>query len=65
MWTACTSTTHRHHEREPALQRYLSEARALLADPPATPEADADGPRGEAFERLRWFWLPEELAADR
>ncbi len=59
------STTHRHHEREPALQRYLSEARTLLADPPATPEADADGPRGEAFERLRWFWLPEELAADR
>ena len=59
------ATTHRHHEREPALQRYLSEARALLADPPATPEADADGPRGEAFERLRWFWLPEELAADR
>ena len=24
-----------------------------------------EGPTGAAFERLRWFWLPGELAADR
>jgi len=56
--------THRHHEQEPALQRYLSEARALLADLPTPPER-ASEPMGDEFERLRWFWLPGELAADR
>jgi hypothetical protein len=56
--------THRHHEREPMLARYLDEARSLLADLPARPpEAAPDGPSGEAFERLRWFWLPGELPA--
>jgi selenocysteine lyase/cysteine desulfurase len=58
--------THRHHEQEPALQRYLAEARALLADLPLAPAPEApEGPTGDAFERLRWFWLPGELAADR
>jgi len=58
--------THRHHEQEPALQRYLAEARALLADLPTPPPGQGpEGPTGDAFERLRWFWLPGELAADR
>ncbi|MEP6759388.1 MAG: aminotransferase class V-fold PLP-dependent enzyme [Actinomycetota bacterium] len=58
--------THRHHEQEPALQRYLAEASELLADPPSAPSvAPPDGPVGDAFERLRWFWLPGELAAER
>jgi len=60
------AATHRHHEQESALQRYLAEARALLADPPGEPATQApEGPTGDAFERLRWFWLPGELAADR
>ena len=72
-WTRCpsipkgsTRLTHRHHEQEAALQRYLAEARALLANLPAAPASEApEGPMGDAFERLRWFWLPGELAADR
>ena len=60
------AATHRHHEQEPALQRYLAGARALLAGVPAPPAPEAPGgPTGDAFERLRWFWLPGELAADR
>jgi selenocysteine lyase/cysteine desulfurase len=60
------AATHRHHEQEDALQRYLAEARALLADLPAVPAPEAaEGPTGDAFERLRWFWLPGELATDR
>jgi hypothetical protein len=58
-----SAETHRHHEREAALDGYLREARELLAslpEPPAT--QPPDGPTGEAFERLRWFWLPGELA---
>jgi hypothetical protein len=56
--------THRHHEREPELARYLEEARALLARLPTSPAPEASaGPTGEAFERLRWFWLPGELSA--
>jgi selenocysteine lyase/cysteine desulfurase len=55
--------THRHHEREPAVARYLDEARALLSALPDAPVPQApDGPVGDAFERLRWFWLPGELA---
>ncbi len=58
--------TRRHHEQEPALQRYLAEARALFSELPPPPVAlRPDGTTGEAFERLRWFWLPGELAADR
>jgi hypothetical protein len=56
--------THRHHEREPRLADYLADARTLLADlPPAPAPAAPDGPAGEAFERLRWFWLPGEVSA--
>jgi selenocysteine lyase/cysteine desulfurase len=56
--------THRHHEREPALAGYLDEARALFAELPTPPAPQPlGGPTGEAFDRLRWFWLPGELAA--
>ena len=56
--------THRHHEREPRLEDYLAEARALLANLPAPPAPEAlEGPAGDAFERLRWFWLPGEISA--
>ena len=57
-----TADTHRHHEQERTLGRYLEQARALLVDLPAPPaEQPASGPTGQAFERLRWFWLPGEL----
>jgi len=54
---------HRHHARESALAGYIEQAREVLAEPPAI----AGGPEhlelGEDFEQLRWFWLPEEIAA--
>jgi selenocysteine lyase/cysteine desulfurase len=58
-----SAETHRHHERETALAGYLRDARELVAALPEPPAAQApDGPTGETFERLRWFWLPGELA---
>jgi selenocysteine lyase/cysteine desulfurase len=57
--------SHRHHEPESRLAGYLDEARTLLTRPvvaPATPSVDADEV-GPDFEALRWFWLPEEVAA--
>jgi selenocysteine lyase/cysteine desulfurase len=55
--------TRRHHEREPALGGYLDEARSLLAHLPTPPAPESPGgPTGDTFERLRWFWLPGELA---
>jgi selenocysteine lyase/cysteine desulfurase len=64
---------HRHREPETRLAGYLAEARALIAAPPAPPAAPAlpaAPPAAESspvsgvdvdFERLRWFWLPEEV----
>jgi selenocysteine lyase/cysteine desulfurase len=53
---------HRHHTPEAALEDYLEQARAILVDPPI--EADPVPLEvGEDFEQLRWFWLPEEIAA--
>ncbi|MDH4141644.1 MAG: aminotransferase class V-fold PLP-dependent enzyme [Chloroflexota bacterium] len=58
---------HRHREPESRLAEYLAEAERILTDPiavlgpPPAPEplaVDAD------FEDLRWFWLPEEIAAE-
>ncbi len=58
--------THRHHERETALEGYLDEAHALFADVPEPPALEPPmGPTGDAFERLRWFWLPGETARER
>jgi hypothetical protein len=53
---------HRHREPEARLAAYLSEARALLAVPPATPGLAGPLAVGADFEQLRWFWLPEEAA---
>ncbi len=57
--------SHRHHEPEERLAGYLDEARALLRRPVVAPvEASVlDGEVGPDFETLRWFWLPEEVAA--
>ena len=57
--------SHRHHEPESRLAGYLDEARALLRRPVVAPvEASVlDGEVGPDFETLRWFWLPEEVAA--
>jgi hypothetical protein len=57
---------HRHREPEARLADYLAEAARILADPVA---ALGPPPPTEAlavdtdFEDLRWFWLPEEIAA--
>ena len=53
---------HRHHEPESRLAHYLAEARVLLAEPLAAAEEQALDVGGD-FEDLRWFWLPQEVAA--
>jgi selenocysteine lyase/cysteine desulfurase len=59
---------HRHREPEDRLADHLAEAERILADPvaalgppPAAEMLDVDAD----FEDLRWFWLPEEIAAGR
>ena len=59
--------SHRHHEPESRLAGYLDEARALLR---AAGRWRRRSPRstrarsGRDFEALRWFLLPEEVAAE-
>ncbi len=53
---------HRHHEPESRLAEYLEEARALLAESPGAAEGQVLDVGGD-FEDLRWFWLPQEVAA--
>ncbi|MFI5254719.1 MAG: aminotransferase class V-fold PLP-dependent enzyme [Candidatus Limnocylindrales bacterium] len=53
---------HRHREPESRLADYLTEGRAILAAPPPAP-APEPVDEGADFEALRWFWLPEEVAA--
>jgi selenocysteine lyase/cysteine desulfurase len=57
---------HRHREPESRLGDYLAEARALMSEPPPAPDPASDGRLevGPDFEALRWFWLPEEIAAE-
>jgi hypothetical protein len=58
---------HRHREGEERLAAYLAEAERILADPVAAlgaPPAAEPLERDQDFEDLRWFWLPEEIAAD-
>ncbi len=51
-------SAHRHMEPETALNRYLKEAKRILA----TPREAAQPVRfTEDFEHLRWFWLPYEI----
>ena len=57
--------SHRHHEPESRLADHLVEGRAILDRPavmPATPTIDGDAV-GPDFEALRWFLLPEDVAA--
>jgi selenocysteine lyase/cysteine desulfurase len=56
-------TGHRHRAPESALAGYLEEARAVLGEPPPPIDRAAHVEGGADFEHLRWFWLPEEIAA--
>ena len=59
---------HRHHEPEASLATYLAEAERIMADPVAAlgpPPEPEPLTVGTDFEALRWFWLPEEIAAGR
>ena len=68
---------HRHREPESRLADYLAEARTMLGMAPGAPRParpwSANDPAsglvgsldvGPDFEALRWFWLPEEMAAE-
>jgi len=58
-------TAHRHQAPDSSLAGYLAEARRILAGPrAATPEPLERSATGPDFEDLRWFWLPEEIAAE-
>ncbi len=61
-----TWPSHRHREPETRLAAYLAEARELLARPPRalTGPTIPSGTVGPDFEDLRWFLLPEDVAAD-
>jgi selenocysteine lyase/cysteine desulfurase len=56
-------SAHRHRAPESALPGYLAEARRLFAISPAQGVALDKLELGSDFEHLRWFWLPEEIAA--
>jgi hypothetical protein len=53
---------HHHREAESALAGYIDAGRRVLA---SLPDGRPVEPHRltEDFEALRWFWLPEELAA--
>jgi selenocysteine lyase/cysteine desulfurase len=53
----------RRQEPESSLGRYLEEARAIVDRPPPVPEGAPPHELSDDFEALRWFWLPEEVAA--
>jgi hypothetical protein len=55
-------TSHRHREPESRLADYLTEARAIMASPPPSPIPEVLDVSA-TFESLRWFWLPDEVAA--
>ena len=56
-------SAHRHRAPEGALPGYLAEARARFAVSPGKAPAVMPRELGSDFEHLRWFWLPEEIAA--
>jgi selenocysteine lyase/cysteine desulfurase len=57
--------SHRHREPESRLANYLVEGREILDRPVASPSSPsvAAGEVGPDFEALRWFLLPEDVAA--
>jgi hypothetical protein len=56
---------HRHRATGSALEGYLQQARALLSSMPDGELDERPLDVGGDFEQLRWFWLPEEVAAPR
>jgi selenocysteine lyase/cysteine desulfurase len=56
---------HRHRAAGSALEGYLQQARALLSSMPDGELDERPLDVGGDFEQLRWFWLPEEVAAPR
>ncbi|HLO36330.1 MAG TPA: aminotransferase class V-fold PLP-dependent enzyme, partial [Candidatus Deferrimicrobium sp.] len=52
---------HRHRAPDSALPGYLDEARRIIAGPRRSGDAGASLAVGPDFEKLRWFWLPEEI----
>jgi selenocysteine lyase/cysteine desulfurase len=56
-------SAHRHQAAETALPGYLDTARRLFAVSPAPGTAPEALALGSDFEHLRWFWLPQEIAA--
>ena len=56
-------SAHRHRAPEGALPGYLDEARRLLASSPNRDGSPEPLELGADFEHLRWFWLPQEIAA--
>ena len=60
-----TGSQRRRREPESSLRGYLEDARRLLGEPVVAPDGRGvvASARGEDFEALRWFWLPEEIAA--
>jgi len=61
-----TWPSHRHHEPESRLAEYVTEALRILALPPRelTVPTILPGGVGPDFEALRWFLLPEDVAAE-
>ena len=61
-----TWASHRHHEPESRLAEYITEALRILALPPRvlTGPTIPPGGVGPDFEALRWFLLPEDVAAE-
>ncbi len=56
-------SAHRHEAPESALAGYLESARTILGDAADTPSCEQADALSNRFEELRWFWLPEEIAA--
>ncbi|HEY6876051.1 MAG TPA: aminotransferase, partial [Candidatus Dormibacteraeota bacterium] len=57
---ATPHSAHRHREPESALSGYLTQAREILNSSKGHAETMELSPD---FEHLRWFWLPQEIAA--
>lgn len=57
---ATPHSAHRHREPESALAGYLTQAREILDSTKGQAETMVLSPD---FEHLRWFWLPQEIAA--
>ncbi len=57
---------HHHREPESRLADYLDEAHQIVRRPPHAVDRGSIDPAevGPDFETLRWFWLPEEIAAE-